>query len=192
MIASLAGTVVAIEPGVAVLEVGGLGLRVLVPASTATRLPPVGERTKLLTHLLVREDARTLYGFASAAELELFERLLGVRGLGPARALALLSGSSVEALRAAIAGGDTASLLRLPGIGRRLAAQIVLDLKDKLGPGAAEVGAAAGADGEVLAWLTAMGFPAAEAQAAVARLPRDPSLSMEERVRHALAILRPE
>jgi Holliday junction DNA helicase RuvA len=192
MIASLAGTVVAIEPGVAVLEVGGLGLRVLVPASTATRLPPVGERTKLLTHLLVREDARTLYGFASAAELELFERLLGVRGLGPARALALLSGSSVEALRAAIAGGDTASLLRLPGIGRRLAAQIVLDLKDKLGPGAAEVGAAAGADGEVLAWLTAMGFPAAEAQAAVARLPRDPSLSMEERVRHALALMRPE
>src|SRR5918997_3615417 len=192
MIASLAGTVVAIEPGVAVLEVGGLGLRVLVPASTATRLPPVGERTKLLTHLLVREDARTLYGFASAAELELFERLLGVRGLGPARALALLSGSSVEALRAAIASGDTASLLRLPGIGRRLAAQIVLDLKDKLGPGAAEVGAAAGADGEVLAWLTAMGFPAAEAQAAVARLPRDPSLSMEERVRHALTILRPE
>ena len=192
MIASLAGTVVAIEPGVAVLEVGGLGLRVLVPASTATRLPPVGERTKLLTHLLVREDARTLYGFASAAELDLFERLPGVRGLGPAKALALLSGSSVEALRAAIAGGDTASLLRLPGIGRRLAAQIVLDLKDKLGPGAAEVGAAAGADGEVLAWLTAMGFPAAEAQAAVAKLPRDASLPVEERVRHALTLLRSE
>ena len=192
MIASLAGTVAAIEPGVAVVEVGGLGLRVLVPASTAARLPPVGGQTTLFTHLLVREDPRTLYGFATAAELELFERLLGVRGLGPARALALLSGSSVEALRAAIAGGDTASLLRLPGIGRRLAAQIVLDLKDKLGPGAAEVGAAAGADGEVLAWLTAMGFPAAEAQAAVARLPRDPSLSMEERVRHALALMRPE
>jgi holliday junction DNA helicase RuvA len=188
MIASLAGTVVAVEPGVAVLEVGGLGLRVLVPASTATRLPPVGERTTLLTHLLVREDALTLYGFASAAELGLFERLLGVRGLGPAKALALLSGSSVEALRAAITGENTGALLRIPGIGRRLAAQLVLDLKDKLGPVAAE----AGADGEVLAWLTAMGFPAAEAQAAVAKLPRDPSLPMEERVRHALTILRPE
>jgi Holliday junction DNA helicase RuvA len=188
MIASLAGEVAAVAPGAAVLEVGGLGLRVLIPASTAAKLPAVGERTKLLTHLLVREDARTLYGFASAAELGLFERLLGVRGLGPAKALALLSGSSVEALRAAIAGENTAALMRIPGVGRRLAAQIVLDLKDKLGPAAAE----AGADGEVLAWLTAMGFPAAEAQAAVAKLPHDPSLPMEERVRHALAILRPE
>jgi Holliday junction DNA helicase RuvA len=191
MIASLAGTVVAIEPGAAVLEVGGLGLRVLVPASTATRLPPVGERTKLLTHLLVREDARTLYGFASAAELELFERLLGVRGLGPARALALLSGSSVEALRAAIAGENPGALTRIPGIGRRLAAQIILDLKDKVGPAGAAAETAT-TDGEVLAWLTAMGFPAAEAQAAVAKLPRDAPLPVEERVRHALTLLRSE
>jgi len=188
VIASVAGTVTAVEPGVAVVEVGGLGLRVLIPASTAAHLPPLGGRTTLFTHLLVREDALTLYGFASAAELGLFEQLLGVRGLGPAKALALLSGSSVEALRAAIAGENTAALMRLPGIGRSLAAQIVLDLKDKLGP----VTADAGADGEVLAWLTAMGFPAAEAQAAVANLPHDPSVPMEERVRRALAILRPE
>jgi holliday junction DNA helicase RuvA len=172
-----------------VLEVGGLGLRLLVPASTAARLPAVGERAKLLTHLLVRADARTLYGFATAAELELFERLLGVRGLGPAKALALLSGASVEALCAAIAGEDTGALARIPGIGRRGAAQIVLDLKDKVGPAAA---GAAGVDGEVLAWLTAMGFPAAEAQAAVAKLPPDTPLSVEERVRRALAVLRPE
>jgi Holliday junction DNA helicase RuvA len=188
VIASLAGTVVAIAPGMAVLEVGGLGLRLFVPASTAARLPPIGERAKLFTHLLVREDARTLYGFATAAELELFERLLTVRGLGPARALALLSGSSVEALRAAIAGENTGALLRIPGIGRRLAAQIVLDLKDKVGPVAAEPGT----DGEVLAWLTAMGFSVAEAQAAVAKLPPDASRPVEERVRHALTILRPE
>jgi holliday junction DNA helicase RuvA len=188
VIASLAGTVTAVEPGVAVVEVGGLGLRVLIPASTAALLPPLGERTKLFTHLLVRQDALTLCGFAGAAELGLFERLLGVRGLGPAKALALLSGSSVEALRAAIAGENTGVLMRIPGIGRRLAAQLVLDLKDKLGPVTAE----AGTDGEVLAWLTAMGFPAAEAQAAVAKLPHDPSLPMEERVRHALTILRPE
>jgi holliday junction DNA helicase RuvA len=188
VIASLAGTVAAVEPGVVVVAVGGLGLRVLVPASTSARLPPIGGRAKLFAHLLVRDDARTLYGFATAAELELFERLLTVRGLGPARALALLSGSSVEALRAAIAGENTASLARIPGIGRRLAAQLVLDLKDKLGPVAAE----AGVDGEVLAWLTAMGFPAAEAQAAVAQLPPGASLPMEERVRQALAVLRPE
>jgi Holliday junction DNA helicase RuvA len=188
VIASLAGTVVAIESGMAVLEVGGLGLRLLVPASTAARLPPIGGRAKLLTHLLVREDARTLYGFATAAELELFERLLTVRGLGPARALALLSGASVEALRAAIAGADAGALTRIPGVGRRLAAQIVLDLKDTVGPAAAE----AGVDGEVLAWLTAMGFPPAAAQAAVAKLPPDAALPVEERVRRALAVLRPE
>jgi holliday junction DNA helicase RuvA len=188
VIASLAGTVVAVEPGAAVLAVGGLGLRLLVPASTAARLPPPGERTKLLTHLLVREDARTLYGFATAAELELFERLLTARGLGPARALALLSGASVEALRAAIAGEDTASLARLPGVGRRLAAQLVLDLKDQVGP----VAAAGGSDGEVLPWLTAPGVPPAVAQAAAARLPPGASLPVEERVRRALAVLSPE
>jgi Holliday junction DNA helicase RuvA len=94
----------------------------------------------------------------------------------------------VEALRAAVVGEDTAVLLHLPGIGRRLAAQLVLDLKDKVGPVAVE----AGTDGEVLAWLTAMGFTAAEAQAAVAELPRDASLPVEERARHALAVLRPE
>src|SRR5215204_2709787 len=143
MIASLAGTVVAIEPGVAVLEVGGLGLRVLIPASTAAHLPPLGGRTTLFTHLLVREDALTLYGFATAAELALFEQLLGVRGLGPAKALALLSGSAVDALRADIAGENTAALMRIPGVGRRLAAQIVLDLKDKIGPVPAAGGAGA-------------------------------------------------
>src|SRR5262249_29886870 len=135
-----------------------------------------------------REDALTLYGFATAAERELFERLLGVRGLGPAKALALLSGSSVAALRAAIAGEHASALMRIPGIGVRLAAPLVLDLQDKIGA----VAAAAGVDGEVRAWLTAMGFPPAEAQAAVARLPRDPSLPVEERVRHALAVLRPD
>jgi holliday junction DNA helicase RuvA len=188
VIASLAGTGVAVEPGAAVLAVGGLGLRVLVPASTAARLPPPGGRAKLLTHLLVRADARTLYGFATAAELDLFERLLTVRGLGPAKALALLSGSSVEAVRAAIAGEDTGALMRIPGVGRRLAAQLVLDLKDKVGPVTTE----AGVDGEVLAWLTAMGFPPAAAQAAVAELPRGAALPVEERVRQALALLRPE
>jgi holliday junction DNA helicase RuvA len=188
VIASLAGTVAAVEPGVVVVAVGGLGLRRLVPASTAAHLPPVGGRATLFTHLLVREDARTLYGFATAAERELFERRLGVRGLGPAKALALLSGASVEALRAAVAGADIGALMRIPGVGRRLAAQLVLDLKDKLGPVAME----AGVDGEVLAWLTAMGFPPAAAPAAVAKLPPDASLPLEERVRRALAVLRPE
>lgn len=180
----------AVGQGFAVIDVGGVGLRALVPASTTAKLPAVGTRAKLFTHLLVREDALTLYGFATAAELELFERLLSVSGLGPAKALALLSGSSVNALRADIARENTAALTRIPGIGRRIAAQIVLDLKDKVGP--IETEAASDTDGEVLAWLTAMGFPATESQAAVAKLPPGNSLPVEERVRQALAILRPE
>ncbi len=111
MIASLAGTVVAIDQGVAVLEVGGLSLRVLIPASTAAHLPPAGGQTKLFTHLLVRADARTLYGFATAGELEVFVLLLGVSGLGPAKALELLSGSSMPARRA-----DLASAVLRPGV----------------------------------------------------------------------------
>ncbi len=187
MIVSVEGKVAAVGKGFAVIEVGGVGLRALIPASTAAQLQ-VGERARLFTHLLVREDALTLYGFATAAELELFELLIGVSGLGPSKALALLSGSSVQSLRADIARENVNALMRIPGIGRRLAAQIVLDLKDKVGPVAAE----AALDGEVLAWLTTMGFPATEAQAAVAKLPHDPSLAIEERVRLALQLLRPE
>ena len=111
-----------------------------------------------------------------------------MRGLGPSKALALLSGSAVDSLRADISHENVAALTRIPGVGRKLAAQIVLDLKDKVGP----VAAGAPDDGELLAWLTAMGFPAAEAQAAVAKSPRDASLPIEERVRQALTILRPE
>jgi Holliday junction DNA helicase RuvA len=192
MIVSLRGALEAAGQGFAVIEVGGaaggVGLRAHIPASTYARLPEVGQPVRLFTFLHVQQDALTLYGFATAAELQLFELLLGVRGLGPAKALALLSGSAVDALRADIARENTAALMRIPGVGRRLAAQIVLDLKDKIGP----VGAVAPDDGELIAWLTAMGFAAGEAQGAVARLPRDAALPLEERVRQALLILRPE
>ncbi len=161
----------------------------LIPASTAAHLPEVGGHTKLHTHLLVREDALTLYGFSTSEELGLFELLLGVSGLGPQKALALLSGSSVAALRADIARENTAALMRIPGVGRKLAAQIVLDLKDKVGP---VVEAERPQDGELLGWLITLGFPPAQAQAAVAKLPKDSALPLEERVKQALAILRPE
>jgi holliday junction DNA helicase RuvA len=190
MIVSLRGTLEAAGQGFAVVDVGGVGLRALIPASTTARLPGVGQTVRLFTFLHVQEDALTLYGFASAAELQLFEQLLGVRGLGPAKALALLSGSAVDAVRADIAGENVTALMRIPGVGRRLAAQIVLDLKDKIGPVVATGGPPS--DGEVLAWLTAMGFAVVEAQAAVAKLPQDGTLPVEERVRQALLILRPE
>lgn len=189
MIGSVRGTLTAVGEGFAIVDVGGVGLRALMPASTAAHLPPIGGQVMLFTHLHVREDALTLFGFSSAGELELFELLLGVSGLGPAKALALLSGSSVSSLRADISRENHAALMRITGVGRRLAAQIVLDLKDKVGR-VAETGGVD--DGELLAWLTTMGFPAARAQAAVARLPKDATIPMEERVRQALAILRPE
>ncbi len=191
MLVSLRGTVGHTAPGVAVIEVGGVGFRVLIPASTAVTLPAVGSTAKLLTHLVVREDALILYGFATSAEIDLFERLLAVNKLGPAKALALLSGSTPAALRADIVRGNATALMRIPGIGRTLAAQIILDLKEKLGPVSDDPETTEDAD--LLTWLQAMGFSAAQAQTAVKRLPEATrGEPLEDRVRVALSILRPD
>lgn len=192
MLASLRGTLQRASPGVVVVEVGGVGYRVLVPASTSAALPEAGGHVHLHTHLQVREDALTLYGFATQAEIDLFERLLTVNKLGPAKSLALLSGSTPAGLRSDIVRGNIAALTRIPGIGRVIAQQVIFDLKDKLGPADDDADAGAG-DAELLAWLQAMGFTATQAQSAVKRLPNalraDP---VEDRVRAALLILRPE
>lgn len=191
MLVSLRGTLDHTAPGIAVIDVGGVGFRVLIPASTAAALPAVGGTVKLLTHLVVREDALILYGFATSAEIELFERLLAVNKLGPAKALALLSGSTPAALRADIVRGNATALMRIPGIGRTLAAQIILDLKEKLGPISDDPETTEDAD--LLTWLQAMGFSAAQAQAAVKRLPEATrGEPLEDRVRVALSILRPD
>jgi Holliday junction DNA helicase RuvA len=191
MLVSLRGTLDHTAPGVAVIDVGGVGFRVLIPASTAAALPAVGGTAKLLTHLVVREDALILYGFATSAEIELFERLLAVNKLGPAKALALLSGSTPAALRADIVRGNATALMRIPGIGRTLAAQIILDLKEKLGPISDDPEMTEDAD--LLTWLQAMGFSAPQAQGAVKRLPEATrGEPLEDRVRVALSILRPD
>ncbi len=193
MIVTLEGTLTAAAHTFAIVDVGGVGLRASIPASTAAQLPAVGARVRLFTHLHVREDDLSLYGFSSAGELELFEYLLGVSGLGPTKALAILSGSPVDAIRTYIWTENTAALAKVPGVGQRTAARIVLDLKGKIGPAAAAAdGGAPSVDAELLSWLTTLGFPAADAQSAVARLPRDPALSFEEKARKALEILRPE
>ena len=191
MLVSLRGTLDHTAPGIAVIDVGGVGFRVLIPASTAAALPAVGGTAKLLTHLVVREDALILYGFGTSAEIELFERLLAVNKLGPAKALALLSGSTPAALRADIVRGNATALMRIPGIGRTLAAQIILDLKEKLGPISDDPEMTEDAD--LLTWLQAMGFSAAQAHAAVKRLPEATrGEPLEDRVRVALSILRPD
>jgi Holliday junction DNA helicase RuvA len=189
MIVTLDGTLTAVSQTFAVIDVGGIGLRAFVPTSTSAHLPGPGQRVRLYTHLHVREDDLSLYGFASAGELELFEQLLRVGGLGPAKALGILSAASVDTIRSYIAGEDTAALARLPGIGQRTAARIVLDLKGKL---VSAVAAGGEENAELLAWLTSLGFSTVQAQGAVAKLPRDNSLSFEEKARRALERLRPE
>ena len=191
MIVTLEGTLTAASRSFVIVDVGGVGLRAFIPAFTAALLPAPGDRVRLYTHLHVREDDLSLYGFSTAGELELFELLLGVSGLGPAKALGVLSGSSVDAVRSFIWAENTAALSKVPGIGARTAARIVLDLKDKIGPAAAE-GAGATDDAELLSWLTSLGFSPAESHAAVAKLPRDAGLTFEDKARRALELLRPK
>jgi Holliday junction DNA helicase RuvA len=116
-----------------VLAAGGIGYEVLVSATTLAKLPATGRKARLLTHLQVRDDAMTLYGFAAPGERDLFLLLLGVNGVGPKVALAILSVLSADALQRAILDGDADAITIVPGVGKKVAARVILDLKDKLG-----------------------------------------------------------
>ena len=166
--------------------VGGVGLRVQVPASTAEALGHRGESVVLHTHLHVRDDAVALYGFATAEDLRLVEMLIGVSGVGPRGALSLLSALGAEGLSDAISAGDVPRLQQVPGVGQKMAARLVLELKSKL-VGRAAATVPTGRDDEVVAALVGLGYTQAEAQAAAASVPSDGSLAVEERLRRALA-----
>jgi len=166
--------------------VGGVGLRVQVPASTAEALGRRGESVVLHTHLHLREDAVALYGFASAEDLRLFEMLISVSGVGPRGALSLLSALGADSLSDAVSAGDVPRLQQVPGIGQKMAARLVLELKGKLA-GRAVAAVPTGRDDEVVAALVGLGYTQAEAQAAAASAPSDGSVSVEERLRRALA-----
>jgi Holliday junction DNA helicase RuvA len=181
MISRLRGTVVARTPAGLVLEVGGVGYLVAATPRVTAR---VGEEAIVETHLHVREDALQLYGFASSEERELFELLLGVSGIGPKVALAIVSGSPPAELRRAIARDDLARFEAIPGIGRKTAQRVVMELKDKLAQ--AEPAAAGQAGGPLLARdaLVELGWSVVDADRALADV--DESLSIEEQVRTAL------
>jgi Holliday junction DNA helicase RuvA len=187
MIATLRGEISQIEETALILEVGGVGLRVFVPAPLRTRLK-VGEAAFLFIHLVVREDALTLYGFESQAERELYNILLGVDGVGPKVALAVLSTLTVDAIQRAIFADEAEILGRVPGVGKKTAQKMAIHLKDKLKPTDALAGVAAMADydSEVLAALTALGYSVVEAQSAIQSLPKDAPKDVEERLRVAL------
>jgi Holliday junction DNA helicase RuvA len=179
MISRLRGTVAARIPGGVVVDVGGVGYLVAATPRVQAR---VGEETTVETYLHVREDALQLYGFASGEERELFELLLGVSGIGPKVALAIVSGSSPAELRRAIARDDLARFEAIPGIGRKTAQRVVMELKDRM----AEPAMAGSANGELLARdaLVELGWSVVDAERVLADV--DESLSVEEQIRAAL------
>jgi Holliday junction DNA helicase RuvA len=188
MIASLRGTLESLGSDGAVISVNGIGFRVYLPTSTLSSLAGIGKEVYLHTYLHLREDSATLYGFASPDELRLFQTLLTVSGLGPKLALAMLSAMSLEQLTLALATGNRELLRVVPGIGKKVAERLILELKDKIAAGwvVAPVVEFAEANTDVLAALTALGYSASEASRAVASLPADTELSLEEKVRLAL------
>ncbi len=187
MIATLRGEISQIEDNALILEVGGVGLRVFVPVPVRGRMK-VGEIILLYTHLVVREDALTLYGFELQGDRELFNTLLGVDGVGPKVALSVLSTMTLDAVQRAVFADEAELLSRVPGVGKKTAQKMALHLKDKLKPtdALAKVAAMSDVDGEVLAALTALGYSVVEAQAAIQSIAKDAPEDTEERLRLAL------
>ena len=196
MIGSLEGRIIHKSPPHLLLDVGGVGYEIEAPMSTFYGLPAAGERTRLLTHLVVREDAHILYGFATTDERALFRTLLKVSGVGPKIALALLSGMSAQDFARCVRESNHAALTRVPGVGRKIAERLVIEMRDRidaLGGGvAAADGGARGADAVAVpadpaseAWnaLVSLGYKPVEA---TKMLKGVDSGSTEERIRRAL------
>ncbi|HJU57772.1 MAG TPA: Holliday junction branch migration protein RuvA [Actinomycetota bacterium] len=184
MISFLEGDVAERSAGRVVISVGGVGYDVLVPASTLSRLPAVGRPGRVHTRMIVRDDAIVLYGFATADERELFDLLVTVSGIGPKVALSFLSVLSPQALRRAVASGDVASLTVVPGVGKKVAQRVALDLKDKLGGD--EIVIIDGPLADVREALLALGLSPQEASEAIIGLSPNGDRSVEDLLREAL------
>lgn len=190
MISRIRGTVLTLKPPAAIVDVQGVGFRVMCSQAALDTLD-LGRACDLHTHLIVREDDLSLYGFSSEEEVELFLLLLTVQGIGARTALAMLSKLAPETLREAIVTQQVETLSRVPGIGKKTAEKVIFSLKSKLGgldvaPTMSAVPLTA-VDTEVIAALTALGYSIAEAQGALASLPRGEKLDLEEKLRRALA-----
>ena len=185
MIGRVEGVLVEKNPPQVVVMSHGVGYEIDVPMSTFYNLPRTGEAITLLTHLVVREDAHLLYGFATASERSAFRQLLRISGVGPKVALSVLSGLSVDDLSVAVASQDAARLTKVPGIGKKTADRLVLELRDKVAPiqGSARAEAMP-ARGDVVNALLALGYNDREAQAAVKQLPAE--LALADAIRQAL------
>ena len=188
MIGRIAGKLVAKHPPQVLVDVHGLGYELDVPMSTLFQLPGVGADVTLLTHLVVREDAHQLYGFGTEGERTLFRQLLKISGIGARTALAVLSGMSVADLRDAVSRQEGARLTKIPGIGKKTAERLLLELKDKLDVAVIEVRAEADSVGtDVVRALVSLGYSEREAQAAVKNV--ESGISVTEGIRQALKTL---
>ena len=197
MIGRLRGTLAEKHPPFLILDVGGVGYEVEVPMTTLYRLPPVGEPLTLHTHLVVREDAQLLYGFAEKREREFFRELIRLNGVGPKLALALMSGLEVDELVRCVQAGDTSTLVKVPGVGKKTAERLLVELKDRFKawetlPGMtglviepSSVSPVSSAESDALSALISLGYKPQEASRAVAAVKED-GLSSEEMIRRAL------
>jgi Holliday junction DNA helicase RuvA len=179
MIARLTGVLSEKAPPFVLLDVNGVGYEVQVPMSTFYNLPELGAKVTLLTQFIVREDAQLLYGFGTAVERESFRELVKITGVGPRIALAVLSGLSTNELAQAVAAQEAGRLVKVPGIGKKTAERLLLELKGKLAPalGAAGVVVANDAQADILQALIALGYSDKEAQLALKALPPDATVS---------------
>lgn len=190
MIGSLRGRISSKTPPQLTVEVGGVGYELEAPMSTFFHLPAVGQEVRLLTHFVVREDAQLLYGFATEDERRLFRSLLKVSGIGPKIGLALLSGISVEAFALCVQNQDVASLIRVPGIGRKTAERLLVEMRDRLVPANADpdaivVAPGASPEAEAFGALVALGYRPAEATRLL-KAAGPGTHSTEELIRRAL------
>jgi Holliday junction DNA helicase RuvA len=189
MIGKLTGILAERNPPQVVIDCHGVGYEVDVPMSTFYNLPAAGERVSLLTHFVVREDAQILYGFGTAQERSAFRQLIKISGVGPRTALGVLSGMSVNELSQAITLQEAGRLVKIPGIGKKTAERLLLELKGKLGAELALPAHEAASDGQadILQALVALGYSDKEAAAALKALPKD--VAVGEGIKLALRAL---
>jgi Holliday junction DNA helicase RuvA len=179
MIGRLQGTLAEKNPPQVLVDCNGVGYEVDVPMSTFYNLPAPGEKVTLLTHFVVREDAQILFGFGTAGEREAFRQLIKISGVGPRTALSVLSGMSVADIAQAVTAQDAGRLIKVPGIGKKTAERLLLELKGKIGAdlGNAVAGAGSDAQADIQQALLALGYSEKEAAAALKALPKDVGVS---------------
>ena len=179
MIGRLTGTLAEKNPPQVLVDCQGVGYEVDVPMSTFYNLPGLGDKVSLLTHFVVREDAQILYGFGSPSEREAFRQLIKISGVGPRTALAVLSGMTVGDIAQAVTAQDAGRLIKVPGIGKKTAERLLLELKGKIGADLGAMGAAAASDdqADILQALVALGYSDKEATLALKALPADVAVS---------------